>query len=272
MDAIQGAGIGLRNPHFKDILGCQQTSLWFEVLADNFLIDGGLNLDLLMAVAERYPTVLHGVGLSIGSVSPLDWDYLQKLRKLMDGIGAKWYSEHISFCADGEVQLPDLLPMPFNQESLAHLVDRVKAVQDYIGQPMLLENISSYIQSPHNSLFEADFIAQLLEKADCYLLLDLNNLYVCSYNHGFNPIDYLNSLPLDRIKQVHLAGHEHRSHYLLDSHGCPIAEPVWNLFTRLINMAGPIPAMVEWDNHLPDFKALLEQAQRINQILNIREP
>lgn len=269
MNSIQGAGIGLRNPHFRDILACQQQGLWFEVLADNYLIDGGLNLELVTAVSERYPTVLHGVGLSIGSTAPLDWDYLSKVRELMQSLGSHWYSEHLSFSAVDDVHLPDLLPLPYTRESLHHLVDRVKAVQDFLGQPLLLENISSYIQYPHNQMSEADFLAQLAEKADCHLLLDINNLYVSSYNHDFDTDEYLNSLPLDRIRQIHIAGHEDRNHCLLDSHGSQVAIPVWDLLKQLTKLAGPIPTLIEWDTQLPQFEELLQQSHKINRILNL---
>lgn len=273
MTAIQGAGIGLRSPHFKDIIQqsakLQAEGLWFEVLADNFLVDGGLSRDLLIEISQRFPVVLHSVGLSIGGVHPLDTTYIEGIKRLMDETGAPWYSEHLSFSGNNEFRIPDLLPLPYTEEAVRHVVERIDQVQNQLGQRILMENVSSYLHCPGNVMTEAEFMAEVASRADCYLLLDINNLFVSAFNHHSDPQEFFSVLDLDRVKQIHLAGFEHKGDVIVDAHNNPVSDEVWALFETFIEHAGPRPTLIEWDNDIPDLPRLLSErqlaAQRLNQ-------
>lgn len=263
---IHGAGVGLRTPHARELLENQVDVPWLEVLADNWLASGGLNRDWVMAISERYPTVLHGVGLSLGAIDPLDFDYLAKIKAFKAEIGAAWYSEHCSFSMHNATYMPDLIPLPYTDEAVRHISQRIKQVQDFLGEQMLLENVSSYLSSSDNQLSEGEFIAVIAEEADCHLLLDINNCYVSEVNNQADSQAFLETIPVDRVKQIHLAGFEDKGHYLLDAHNHPVSDEVWQLYANFIQRHGAIPTLIEWDHDVPPLKQLLAE-QRLAQIL-----
>lgn len=268
MKPISGAGVGLRTPHFEKILSQDWGDLWFEILADNFMMAGGLNNQLLLEVCERYPVVLHSVGLSLGGIHEIDYSYLEAIKTLKAQTGAQWYSEHLSFSGNETIRLPDLLPLPYTEQAVRHVVNRIDQVQDVLGERILIENVSSYLQCPDNDMSEAEFISQIAQSADCYILLDLNNVYVSCVNHNVRSDDFIHRLPLNRVKQIHLAGYEIKQDYLLDSHSKPVSPPVWDLFQRFIQINGAVPTLIEWDNQLPDFEDLFLQRQQAQNHLN----
>ena len=265
---IAGAGIGLRAPHFEAILSQDWGDLWFEILADNFMVAGGLNKTLLLEVCDRYPTVLHSVGLSIGGIHELDIDYLNAIKQLKTETGAEWYSEHLSFSGNRSLRVPDLLPLPYSEQAIQHVIKRIQQVQDYLGEQILIENVSSYLQCPDNEMTEAEFIAEIAQQADCYILLDINNVFVSSANHHSSSEDFIGAIPLDRVKQIHLAGYEQKPGYLLDSHSQPVSQPVWDMFESVIQRIGQVPTLIEWDNQLPDFDVLMDQRHLAQVYLN----
>ena len=255
-------------PHVSEILETGPDVPWFEVLADNWMAPGGLNPALLEEICERYPVVLHSVGLSLGASDPLDMKYLERIRHLQQITGAQWYSEHCSFSVHQGQYFPDLLPLPFTEEAVAHVSQRIRQVQDFLGERMLLENVSSYLQSPDNQMSEAEFIGAIAESADCLLLLDINNCFVSEYNNGESAQDFLRSVPLQRVRQVHLAGHENKDNYLLDAHNQPVAAPVWDLFAEFLELYAPVPTLIEWDHDIPALEVLLQERQQAQTLLD----
>ena len=268
LNSIKGAGVGLRTPHVTEILQYKPDIPWFEILADNWLAPGGLNPALLEAVCDEYPTVLHGVGLSLGAIDPIDRAYLAKIKALKDTTGALWYSEHCSFSVHNGQHIPDLLPLPFTVEAVEHISERIKQVQDFLGERMLLENVSSYIQSKDNEMTEAEFISAVVESADCYLLLDINNCYVTEFNNQESSKAFLETIPVERVKQIHLAGHEIKDSYLLDAHNNPVCDAVWALFQSFVEKHGSISTLIEWDHDIPELSVLLVEQKKAQQILD----
>lgn len=271
--AIAGAGIGLRLPHVQEILTGQNDSSisaipWFEVLVDNWLVDGGLNKDMLLSISERYPLVFHSVGLSLGGINPLDMAYLQKIKTLKQRTGALWYSEHVSFSGNQNRQVPDLLPLPYTEESVNHLSQRIQQVQEFMGERLLIENVSSYIRCQFDEMTEAEFLAAVAEQADCYLLLDINNVYVNCINFEQDMTAFFNTIPAQRVKQIHLAGFQDKGDYLLDAHNNPVSDSVWEQFEQFVARHGPIPSMIEWDNDLPTLDRLLDERSLAEKRLN----
>lgn len=259
---IHGAGVGLRTPHIQTILREQPDVPWMEVLVDNWLVDGGLNNQLIDEVAERYPLVLHGVGLSLGSVDPLNLAYIKKVHQFKRRIGAHWYSEHCSFSSAHGAFAADLLPMPYTEEVVQYLSQRIMAVQDVLGEAMLLENISAYVACPDNTLTEAEFLAAVVAESGCGLLLDINNVLVSCVNLGESIDEYFKHIPNHAVKQIHLAGHEDKGEYLLDSHGQRISQAVWQLFETFIADHGAVPTLIEWDTQLPSWQVLASEQKQ----------
>jgi uncharacterized protein len=251
-----GLGIGLRSVHYQHILAKRPEVGWFEVLSDNYMHTRGRPLAFLDQIAEQYPVALHGVGLSIGSSDELDFGYLAELRTLRDRVGAHWVSDHICWTGVNGRHGHDLYPVPFTEEALRHIARRVCQVQDYLEAPLVLENPSTYLQFRGSTLGEAEFIAALLEESDCGLLLDVNNVYVNAHNHGFDPLGYLRRLPLERIVQLHVAGHSQAAGYLADTHAAPVAEGVWALLAEVWRLGGRAPLLLEWDAEIPEFPEL----------------
>lgn len=266
---IVGAGIGLRLPHVQQVLASKQNlAPWFELLVDNWLVDGGLNKAMLSELSERYPLVLHGVGLSLGGMTPLDWDYLKQIRQLKLDTRAVWYSEHASFSGNAHLKVPDLLPLPYTQEAVTHLAGRIRQVQDFLGERILLENVSTYLSCKYNEMNEAEFLAAVAEDADCHLLLDLNNVFVTCSNLATDVETFMQHIPASRVQQIHLAGFENKGDYLLDAHNNPVDERVWQMFSSFIAKHGAIPSMIEWDNDLPSLERLLQERTQAALILD----
>ncbi len=267
-DLISGVGLGLRSPHINEILTDLPRIPWFELLADNHMVEGGLIPVQLAQICQHYPITFHSVGLSLGSVDPLDFNYLAKLKKLMKSYGVAWLSEHCCFTSVDGFHSHDLLPLPYSEESLSHMAERISQVQDFLGEQILIENVSSYMKFAETTLNESEFISELAKQADCSLLVDVNNIYVNHINQGINIDDYIASLPYDRIKEIHLAGFDNRGDYILDAHNNPVAEPVWQLFEKLIQHVADVPTLIEWDNDIPALQKLIEEADKADNIIN----
>ncbi|MCF6288387.1 MAG: DUF692 domain-containing protein [Proteobacteria bacterium] len=268
---ISGVGIGLRSQHIQEILTALPNTLpnigWLELLADNHLAEGGVDVAQLDAIAAHYPLTLHCVGMSLASVESLDLDYCQRIKQLAKRVNATWISEHLCFSAALGLYSHDLLPIPYNQDTLAHCTQRILQVQDLLGERLLVENVSGYMMFKNNDMSEVEFINALADQADCDLLIDVNNIYVNQLNHGLDGEAYIDQLPHDRIKEIHLAGYQQQDNFVLDAHNNPVSEPVWQLYQRLIEKRPNIPTLIEWDNDIPPLKILLNEADKAHQIM-----
>jgi hypothetical protein len=255
-----GIGIGLRTVHFAHILKQKPRIDWFEVLSENFLDTGGRPLYVLDQIAERYPVALHGVSMSIGGTDPLDREYLRKLKALAARTRAHWVSDHLCWTGVMGLNTHDLLPMPYTEEALRHTAARVRQVSDTLERPLVLENPSSYVEFADSTMTEWDFLARLAAEADCGLLLDVNNVYVSSFNHSFDPNVYIDALPADRVVQYHLAGHTNKGTHILDTHSDRALDAVWDLYARAWRRTGPVATLFEWDEDIPPFEVVHEEA------------
>jgi uncharacterized protein len=254
-----GYGLGLRRHHYEAVLQDKPAIDWFEILTENYLVDGGKPLHYLDRIRADYPLVMHGVSLSIGSTDPLNTDYLQRVKKLAARIEPAWISDHLCWTGVGGNNMHDLLPLPFTEEALRHVVERVQRVQDFLGRQILLENVSSYFQYAQSSMPEWEFLSELARQADCLLLVDINNIYVSAFNHEFDALQYLRNLPAERVQQFHLAGHLNRGAYLIDTHDQPVIEPVWQLYAEALRLFGPVSTMIERDDNIPLLTELLQE-------------
>ncbi|MBI1909394.1 MAG: DUF692 domain-containing protein [Deltaproteobacteria bacterium] len=261
-----GFGVGLRTKHYGYILKNEPPIDWFEVISENYMVPGGRPLFVLDQIKERYPVVMHGVSLSIGSTDPLNKVYLKNLKSLAERVQPQWISDHLCWTGTGGHNAHDLLPLPYNEEALDHVVRRVKMVQDFLERPLLLENVSSYLQFTHSTMTEWEFLSSVAREADCFILLDINNIYVSAVNHSFDPQEYLHAVPVDRVKQYHLAGHSDKGTHLLDTHDHPIKPEVWGLYKQAIRRFGPVSTLVEWDDHIPPFPKLFEVAKKAKKM------
>jgi uncharacterized protein (UPF0276 family) len=263
-----GFGLGLRPSHYADILdpNADLNVDWFEAITEDYLVDGGNALYHLERVRERYPVVFHGVSLSIGGTDPLDPDYMKRWKSLIDRVNPVWVSDHFCWTGVNGINLHDLMPLPCTEDAVKHVVDRVKQVQDYLGRQLLLENASSYVEYPNAEMTEWEFITEVCNRADSLLLLDVNNIYVSSFNHGFNCHDYLKGIPLDRVQQIHLAGHLNLKTHIIDTHDHPVVEEVWSLYADTLKRFGPISTMIERDDNIPPIGELLTELQRVREI------
>jgi uncharacterized protein (UPF0276 family) len=257
-----GYGIGLRTVHFGEILSSGPEVEFFEVLSENFLDTGGRPARVLERVAERYPVVMHGVSLSIGSVDPLDRVYLAKLKRLADRTRARWVSDHLCWTGVAGRNTHDLLPMPLNEETLRHVARRVRTVSEILERPLFLENPSTYLELESSTMGEAEFLARLCAEADCGLLLDVNNVYVSSVNHGFDARAYIDAIPADRVAQYHLAGHTDKGTHLLDTHSTFVKDDVWDLYAHAVRRTGAQATLVEWDESIPALEVVLGEARK----------
>jgi hypothetical protein len=255
-----GIGVGLRTVHFGHILSKRPRVDWFEVLSENFMDTGGRPLWVLDQVAERYPVALHGVSMSIGSTDPLDREYLRKLKALADRTRARWVSDHLCWTGVAGRNVHDLLPMPYNEEALRHTAARVRKVSEILERPLVLENPSSYVEFASSTMPEWEFLSRLAEEAECGLLLDVNNVYVSSFNHGFDPRVYVDNVPADRVVQYHVAGHTNKGTHILDTHSDHAVAEVWELFRRSCRRTGNVSTLYEWDEDIPDFDVLHAEA------------
>ena len=263
---ISGVGIGLRSPHINEIITQKPKVPWLELLADNHIADGGLISTQLDAISALYPVTLHCVGMSLASTAPLDKTYCQQIKTLTQRVNAAWVSEHLCFTSVEGVYSHDLLPIPYNQKALDHCVERILQIQDFLGDNLVVENVSSYMSFKDNDRSEIEFIAEVVKKTECYLLVDVNNIYVNQINHGLDAKAYIEQLPLDRIKEIHLAGYQQQKNYLLDAHNNPVSKPVWALYQQLLNRKADIPTLIEWDNDIPPLNILLDEASKAEKI------
>ncbi len=256
-----GMGLGLRTEHYQYILEHAPTIDWFEILTENYLVDGGNPLYYLEKVRENYPLVMHGVSLSIGSPDPLNSGYLSKVKKLADQIEPKWISDHLCWTGIHQRNIHDLLPLPYTEKLINHVVERVKCVQDFYQRQLVLENVSSYITYKESEMSEWEFLSEIANRADCFILLDINNIYVSAFNHGFEPETYLHSIPVNRVQQFHLAGHLNCGDYIIDTHDHPVINEVWELYAKAIKRFGDVSTMIERDDHIPPFEELWQELQ-----------
>lgn len=255
-----GIGVGLRNSHFSYLLAESPSVDWFEVISENFMDSAGRPRFVLEQIAERYPVVMHGVSLSIGSCDPLNFDYLRKLKDLALRVRAHWVSDHLCWTGVLGLNSHDLLPLPYTEESLSHVVQRVHIVQDFLERPLILENPSSYITFRESTLSEWEFLTRLTDETNCGLLLDVNNIYVSCQNHDWSSEEYLKNVPLDRVVQIHLAGHTNCLTHLVDTHDGPVITPVWDLYGQVCRSAGNISTLLEWDARIPSFSEMHAEA------------
>jgi uncharacterized protein (UPF0276 family) len=255
-------GLGLRPAHYEAIAAERPAVDWFEILTENYLVAGGRPLQWLNRIRADYPVVMHGVSLSIGSTDALDLDYLRAVKALAQRVAPLWISDHLCWTGVAGRNLHDLLPLPFTEAALRHVVTRVQAVQELLGRRILLENVSSYVEFKDADMTEWDFLAQVARRADCLILLDVNNIYVSARNHGFSAEDYLAGIPAERVQQIHLAGHSDCGEYLIDTHDAPVADPVWALYQRAIERLGPVATMIERDDRIPPLAQLLAELDR----------
>jgi uncharacterized protein (UPF0276 family) len=265
------AGVGLRAEHYRDVLETRPAIGWFEVHSENYFGEGGRPLAFLEAIRTHYPLSLHGVGLSLGSTDKLNDTHLASLKQLIDRFQPGFVSEHLSWSSIGGRYLNDLLPLPYTEEALAHVVARIARVQDYLGQRILIENISRYLEYKHTTIAEWDFLTAVARHADCGILLDVNNIYVNAVNHGFNALTYLRAIPHDLVQEIHLAGFTvnrfEGGEIIIDSHNRPVADVVWALYREAIHRFGPRPTLIEWDTELPALTVLLSEAQRADAVM-----
>jgi len=267
-----GLGVGLRAAHFEHILRHRPPVDWFEVISENFVDSGGRPRHVLRQIAELYPVVMHGVSLSIGSTAALDFDYLGKLKRLAREVDARWISDHLCWTGVLGRNTHDLLPVPFTEATLAHVASRVRAVQDFLERPLVLENPSSYVTFAHSTMSEWEFIARLAEEAGCGLLLDVNNVYVSSFNHDLDPAEFIRSLPHERIVQFHLAGHADYVTHLIDTHDHQVADPVWELYREAHRLTGGVSTLLEWDASIPPFPVVHAEVLKAKQFMGERLP
>ena len=261
-----GFGLGLRVDHYEAILADRPEVDWFEALTENYLVPGGKPLDYLMRIRERYPLVLHGVSLSIGSTQPLDRTYLAQVKALAARVEPEWVSDHLCWTGIAGRNMHDLLPLPYTEEALANVVERVRTVQNILGRRILLENVSSYVSYRDSQVTEWQFLREIAERADCLILLDVNNIYVSSVNHEFDPLNYLNAIPIDRVQQIHLAGHENHGDYLIDTHDHPVPDPVWELYGAAVRRFGRVSTMIERDANIPPLEELCCELDAARQL------
>ncbi len=263
-----GYGVGLRREHYSHVLKTRPKVDWFEVISENFMVAGGRALEVLEGVRANYPIVMHGVSMSIGSTDPLNRDYLRQLRNLARRFEPAWISDHLCWTGVGGRNLHDLLPLPYTEEAINHVVARIRTVQDALERPILIENVSSYMAFADSTMPEWEFISTIANEADCGILLDINNIFVSAFNHRFDANDYIDAVPADRVVQYHLAGHSDHGTYLLDTHDHPVRDEVWTLYQRAARRFGAVSALIEWDDNIPDFAELAETAARARDIFN----
>lgn len=262
-----GGGAGLRNEHFEELLEHRPACRWFEIISENFMGFGGYIRECFEELRKSYRIIPHGVCLSIGSTDPLDRDYLIKLRNFLDEIQAPWTSDHLCFTMVDHANLNDLIPLPFTRESAENVIERAKIVQDILGRPLLLENVTRYLTVSKREMNESEFINTILLGADCGLLLDVTNAYLNSQFHGYDALEFVRSLPLHRVGQMHLAGWEADGDKIIDSHDAPVPQEVWDLFKQVLELTGPTSALVEWDAQLPSVARLLQEADMATTLM-----
>lgn len=261
-----GFGLGLRTVHYHDIIETQPKIDWFEILTENYLVPGGKPLYYLDRIKEHYPIVMHGVSMSLGSSDPLDLAYLKQVKALASRVNARWISDHICWTGIHGKNMHDLLPLPYTEEAIAHFAKKVNQAQDILEQPLLIENASSYVTYSDSHMTEWDFVNEIIKRTGCYLLLDVNNIYVSGFNHDFEPMDYIRAIPPERVKQIHLAGHTNNGDHIIDTHDHDVIDPVWALYSKTLEHVGKVSTMIERDDHIPPLTELMQELEQAKHI------
>lgn len=267
-----GLGLGLRSQHFNYILEKNPKVEWFEIISENFMDSGGRPRHILRQMAERYPLVMHGVSMSIGSSDPLDFEYLKKLKALGKEINPVWISDHLCWTGILGINSHDLLPVPLNEETLQHICKRIVIVQDFLERPLILENPSTYLAFQQSSMPEHEFLAEMTAMTNCGLLLDVNNVYVSAFNNNFDPVEYIKGIPADRVVQMHLAGHEHCGDFIVDTHDREVTQEVWKLYSLAWQRTGGTTTLLEWDGNIPDFETCFNELQKAKKYWSSNVP
>jgi len=262
-----GIGIGLRVPHYNHILLERPVVDWFEIISENFMVDGGRPLKVLDQILEQYRVVQHGVSMYFGSAEPLNREHLRKLKRLVRRTGTPWLSDHLCWGSVDGRYTHDLLPMPYTFAAAKVTARKIRETRDFLEVPIAVENVSSYAEFHVSEMTEWEFLSEVVERADCGILLDVNNIYVSSRNHGFNPYDYLNHVPADRVAQIHIAGHTKYEKYVLDTHDHPVIDPVWKLYAHAVKRAGRTATLLEWDARIPSFEEVHNEALKAGQFI-----
>src|ERR1700684_3596536 len=262
-----GIGIGLRVPHYSHILAEKPTVDWFEIISENFMVDGGRPLEVLDQILEQYRVVQHGVAMYFGSADRLNREHLKKLKRLVKRTNTPWLSDHLCWGSVDGRYTHDLLPMPYTFAAAKVTARKIREARDFLEVPIAVENVSSYAEYHVSEMTEWEFLNEVVERADCGILLDVNNIYVSSRNHSFDPYDYVNGVPHERVAQIHIAGHSRYEKYILDTHDHPVIDPVWELYARAIERCGPTPTLLEWDDHIPSFEEVHAEAKKAERYL-----
>jgi hypothetical protein len=261
-----GFGLGLRTDHYEQVLNDRPAIDWLEIISENYMVKGGKPLYYLDRIRELYPMVMHGVSMSIGSTAPLNFDYLADLKRLIARVEPEWISDHLCWTGVHGRNLHDLMPLPYTEATIAHVAARVEQVQEYLGRQILLENVSSYVTYNASKISEWEFLAAVAERADCLILLDINNIYVSSHNHEFDPVEYLDGMPDHRIRQFHLAGHSYKEQLIIDTHDNPVCDPVWLLYQQAVERFGRVSTMIERDDNIPSLDELITELDIARQL------
>ena len=251
-----GFGLGLRTEHYTHVLEHKPDVDWFEIISENYMVPGGKPLHYLDQIRQDYPIVMHGVSMSIGSTDSLNRDYLKNLKQLIERVQPQWISDHLCWTGVNQTNSHDLLPLPYNEETIRHVVERIKQVQDYLGQRILMENLSSYVTYKNSEMTEWEFVNEIVQRADCHILLDINNIFVSAHNHHFDPLDYVDAMDSERVMQFHLAGHSYHDDMIIDTHDHDVCDPVWSLYEVALKKFGAVSTMIERDDHIPSFPEL----------------
>ncbi len=262
-----GVGIGLRVPHYQHILEKKPVVDWFEIISENYMVDGGRPLTVLDSILEQYRVVQHGVSMYFGSVDPLNREHLKRLKALVRRTSTPWLSDHLCWGSVDGQYTHDLLPMPYTFEAARLTAEKIRQVRDFVEVPVVVENVSSYAEFHVSEMTEWEFLNEVVEQADCGILLDVNNIYVSSQNHNFDPCVYIDAIPADRVAQIHIAGHSKFEKYILDTHDHPVLDRVWDLYARAIERCGPTATLLEWDDHIPSFDEVHAEALKANKYL-----
>jgi uncharacterized protein (UPF0276 family) len=262
-----GIGIGLRVPHYDHILSKKPTVDWFEIISENFMVDGGRPLAVLDQILEQYRVVQHGVSLYFGSAEKPNREHLKKLKRLVQRTKTPWLSDHLCWGSVDGRYTHDLLPMPYTFAAAKVTAQKIREVRDFLEVPICVENVSSYAEFHVSEMTEWEFLNEVVERADCGILLDVNNIYVSSQNHDFNPLDYINSVPAHRVAQMHIAGHSKFERFILDTHDHAVIDPVWKLYDRAVQRCGKTATLLEWDDRIPSFNEVHGEALKANKFL-----
>ncbi len=267
-----GIGIGLRVPHYRHILEKKPVVDWFEIISENFMVDGGRPLEVLDSILEQYRVVQHGVSLYFGSADPLNREHLKKLKRLVKRTNTPWLSDHLCWGSVDGRYTHDLLPMPYTLAVARHTAEKIRQARDFLEVPICVENVSSYAEFHQSDMTEWEFLAEVVDQADCGILLDVNNIYVSAQNHGFDPFDYLRGVQAERVGQIHIAGHSRYRKYILDTHDHPVPDPVWALYEEAIRRSGHTATLLEWDDRIPSFDEVHDEALKARRYLHEHTP